>query len=200
MTVIDIRGTHGSGKSYIFNQITQMAAWEPIVGPGQATKGGPVKDRHLGYLCRAWNAAIVGNYESKSGFGGGCDLLFPEEVVKRVKMFYTRHRWVLLEGVLVAHTFQRYNDLAIELGDDYIFYFLDTPLQVCLDRIKKRQEDTVANKNRGFKTDSCEKDYRQIWKNVKRKLVEAGRRVKILHHENPVVELLEEMSLTERDY
>lgn len=191
MSVIDIRGTHGSGKGYVMLRLLEMGNWQPIIGPGQASKGGPVKDRHLGYANKAWKACIIGDYTCSSGFGGGCDLLFPEEVVKRLVRFTQEYQWVLLEGILVAHTFTRYHELAQQL-DDYKFCFLTTPLATCCARIRARRAKAVANKDRGFKLDSCRKDFYQIGR-VREKCIGAGDQVVDLPYRDPVAKVLELM-------
>jgi hypothetical protein len=163
MAVLDIRGTHGSGKSFILSRLLKLYEWESFVGPGQATKNGPLKDRHLGYVCEELDAFIVGSYDVKSGFGGGCDLLFPDEVEKRVKTFNDRHRCVILEGLLVSHTFERYKNLALEVPG-YVFCFLDTPISVCEERVQARRETMVSTnvKTAAYNPRAVTKEFRSI--------------------------------------
>ena len=186
MTVIDIRGTNGSGKSYIMNQLLTVGQWESVEGLGQATKNGPTKRRHLGYLSEEYDTVIVGSYDGKSAFSGGCDLLFPEEVVRRSGIFNKLHKYVLLEGILVSHTYKRYNQVALDMDDDYHFYFLNTPLRTCLARIRARRRKAVANAGREFGMESVIKDWHQIWERTRAKLVESGRNVTILDYKDPM--------------
>ena len=194
MAVLDIRGTHGSGKSYVVSQLlTMLEGWEPIEGIASASKGGPEKLRHIGYSNQEHGAAIVGSYKTTSGFGGGCDLLYPEEVVRRVKLLDQGYDCVVLEGVLVSHTFQRYHALAQEIVD-YRFCFLDTPLEQCLDRVRKRREGSTK-KIRPFKPDNIIKDWHQIAR-VRDKCLGADDTVVDLNWEDPMVQVLEEMGVS----
>lgn len=210
--VIDVRGTHGTGKSTLMRTLLGREHWEPIIGEGQATKNGPVKERHLGFHYRKWGAAIVGLYHADAT-SGGCDMLFPEEVVRRVKLFSERYRLVFLEGVLVSHTFERYNQLALELEgtgncggvDDlfggsppslqYRFYFLTTPLQVCIDRVKARNAASVSTTVKPFSDKNVRKDYHNIWNLVRAKMIKAGRRVYELDYRDPLRQILTDLSL-----
>lgn len=214
--VIDCRGTHGSGKTTLIRTLLTRENWEPIIGEGQATKNGPLKERHLGFSSRKWDAAIVGMYQLDST-SGGCDMLFPEEVVRRVKLFTQRYRLVFLEGVLVSHTFERYNNLARELeggegssGVDvlfgegpqtvgpvlqYRFYFLNTPLQVCIDRVKARNAASVSATVKPFSDKNVRKDYHNIWNLVRAKMIKAGRRVYETDYTDPVRQILTDLSL-----
>jgi hypothetical protein len=205
--VVDIRGTHGSGKTHVMRTLLGMTPWESYVGPGRASKKGPVKDRHLGFTSDEWNAAIVGNYDPAKT-SGGCDIIQdPEEVVRRVVHFSTARRLVFLEGILVAHTFQRYNDLAVELegvgggpfdeptGLEYRFYFLDTPLDLCLERVRARNASSEAGNVRPFREDNVRKDHHNIWDLVRAKCLRAGRNVRILDYRRPVEQLVEELGL-----
>lgn len=166
-TVLDIRGTHGSGKSYLVHMLLSIRRNEPILEDG----------KHLGYYLPGIDAAVLGKYGNKCG---GCDgIKNPDEVCRRVRMFARKYSVVILEGILVAHTFKRYNDLAQEIGD-YRFLFLDTPLDACIERVKLRRAE-VGNA-KPFNPRNVQHDHKQIWTNCRAKLVDAGRRVVVLEH------------------
>jgi len=175
MTVFDIRGTHASGKSTLVATMLVNHKWEEIIGPGQATKGGPLKDRQLGYECVELNAAVVGAYSMET-MRGGCDLLFPEEVVRRVLLFNESYKVVILEGILVAHTFERYSLLAKEV-EDYRFCFLNTPLNQCIKHLDQRREGLVGNHGKPRNVKNLVKDYKQINGSVRTKCLDAGHTV-----------------------
>src|SRR5690606_34851729 len=129
--ILDIRGTHGSGKSTCVRMLLDhYSGWDhPILEEGE----------HIGYELPDVDAAVVARYTDT---GGGCDAVRggPKEVVRRVRTLFRQHRHVVLEGILVAHTFQRYADLADELGrDSYLFMFLNTPLRNCIARVRGRR-------------------------------------------------------------
>lgn len=173
MRVLDIRGTHGSGKSWIVHQLIDMA--EEV----RRTLWGLVLDEHIG---------IVGFYDSQCG---GCDQISPADMIEV-------HVWkmlegcdiVILEGILVAHTFGRYNQLAEEVGD-YRFLFLDTPLNTCIARVCARRE--AKGEPPDFNPQNLIKDWTQIYVRTRQKLEEAGRYVRVLDHRDPMPAVLEEI-------
>ncbi len=81
---------------------------------------------------------VMGSYENVCG---GCDTIkTQDEICDRVRRFAPLGH-VLFEGLLMSNIFSRYNDLARELDPiPYIWAFLDTPLQLCLDRINARRK------------------------------------------------------------
>jgi hypothetical protein len=86
---------------------------------------------------------VVGNYESECG---GCDRIkTPEEIADRIRTYIMggpvrAGRFDLVfEGLLVSRTFDRYRLLTAELAQKYIWAFLDTPLDLCLERVKQRR-------------------------------------------------------------
>lgn len=191
-TVLDIRGTHGSGKSHIVRELIKMSPpWEPVMGVGRVQPKGPTKERILGLGCKEWNVAVVGQY--REGFAtGGCDgIKEPAEIVKRLLFLSRRFRYVILEGVLVAHTYERYHDVARENPHlEYHFLFLDTPLELCLKRVRERNANS-PRKVPGFRDLHVLKDHEQIGGNVRRKLEKAGHLVETLSHTNPMPRILE---------
>ncbi len=179
-SIIDIRGTHGSGKSWIVHQLLKEHGRTSVREDGA----------HLGCRLGRLNAVVLGNYGSTCG---GCDQIDrADEVVRRVRLFASRYRYVILEGILVAHTFKRYNDLAEELeqeGHNYHFCFLDTPLETCIDRVLARRKERGQTKE--FNPKHLKADYRTIWTNVRRHCTEAGRSVIVLPHEDPYTPILQ---------
>lgn len=131
MAILDIRAGHGSGKSWIVHQLLSQFANEPLLD----TTG-----KHLGYLIIEPECAIIGKYENVCG---GCDQLgSPDEVDRRIRLLCSAYRNVLFEGMFVAHTYGRYTKLATDLRlFDYRFLFLETPLAVCISRVKKRRRE-----------------------------------------------------------
>lgn len=174
MAVLDIRGTHGSGKSWVVHQLL----------------GGKKEDLYedgvfLGYYLPELDCAVVGKYTTTCG---GCDgIKKPDEVGYRVKLFAQRYRHVVLEGILVAHTFQRYSDLARFVGN-YHFCFLNTPLAVCINRVKARR--LAAGNTKEFNPIHVIRDWHCIWEKVQEKCRRAGHNVCILPYREPLPPLL----------
>ena len=145
-SVYDLRGTHGSGKSHVVHTILKTYEHWPIVEyegqlewrlePDMAQLEKQKAATRLGYFLPEIDLGIIGDY---SKVCGGCDgIKTADEVVRRIRLFSRNFERTLLEGVLVAHTFTRYKDLALELGN-YHFLFLDTPLPTCISRVRARR-------------------------------------------------------------
>jgi hypothetical protein len=184
MAVIDLRGTHGAGKSYVMHALLSEYDNEPIVK--KKTK------EHLGYYLKELNAVILGKYASVTG---GCDgIRTPDEVVKRIKKFNKKYDYVLLEGILVSHTFKRYSKLASKIGD-YRFLFLNTPLRTCISRVKKRRK--AKGNIKPFDPKNLRKDYVQIWKRTRIKCQEAGHYVKEVDYKRAFEIVKEELTTDE---
>lgn len=185
MAIYDIRGTNGSGKSHLMNSILDMFGAKEINGVVPGKK----KSTVLGYKLSRWNGIVLGRYTPT---GGGCDGISPPtEVERRIDLYAKPDNDVFLEGILVAHTFDRYNKQAIEKatkGIPYHFCFLDTPWVECLRRIIARRQ-AVGN-TRPFNPENAKYDFRRIWGTVRYELVNAKRLVTVLDHRAPLDQLL----------
>lgn len=104
--IINVRGTHGSGKTTLVRKIMAMYKYrEPIYG---TTDRG--KQKILGYVCRDKKAPhactrvlfVAGHYESVTG---GCDTI-PKvaKVYELVRRFADLGYDVLFEGILAQHS------------------------------------------------------------------------------------------------
>jgi hypothetical protein len=130
--IYDLRGTHGSGKSHVVHELLRRhdSTYLEILH----------ESNHVGHYCAGLALAVVGKYDRVCG---GCDgIKTQEEVCGRVISFSQRYQRVLLEGILVGHTYTRYANLASNLqaeGHTYTFMFLDTPLRNCIARVVARR-------------------------------------------------------------
>lgn len=166
MAVFDIRGTHGSGKSHIVHTLLKRYQSEPIMR----------NNKQIGHFIPELDCAIVGKYLSACG---GCDGIGnQDEVVRRLKRFSKKYKYVILEGILVSHTFARFEKVAKRM-DDYRFLFLDTPLRICISRVKKRR--LARGNKKEFNPKNVIKDHYNIWTSVKNKCINAGCSVVILN-------------------
>lgn len=133
--VVNLRGSGGSGKSYVARALIEQLHGQPIKNQEGKTEG--YKLDH--------NIYVVGRYETPCG---GCDTIKTrEEVIGRVRR-YARLGNVFFEGYVVSKTYSTYVELDRSLGG-MIWAFLDTPLEVCIERIYQRRggEKTRLIKN-----------------------------------------------------
>lgn len=131
--IIQIRGTSGSGKTWIVKRLMEKFPFKPVV-----TKSGEIK----GYYCKKLNLFIVGKYTTACG---GCDTIkSQDEICHRIEKAVQRGWDVLFEGLICSHIAARYADLYHkhqQQGNPVRFVFLDTPLEVCREQINKRRAE-----------------------------------------------------------
>ena len=174
-TILDIRASHGGGKSWLVHRMLQEYGNEPILD-GKTV---------LGHKMPKINGVAVGPYTKVCG---GCDAInLVEEASRRVILWSQQFITgiIVFEGIRVAHTFQRYHDLAHRLeseGHKYKFLFLDTPLEVCIERVKARR--LARGNEKPLDPKNIAKDYHNIWERVRGKCVVAGLDVTILPWQN----------------
>ncbi len=150
MTIVNLRGTNGSGKSTVAFALIEGAR-EIALAPYQTPKG--AQRFVAGYHNPALDLIVVGPYRTQCG---GCDGIATQALIKEsVKLAARRAQHVFFEGVIVSTLYSGYRVLSDELraeGHHYSWLYLDTPLEVCLARIQTRnggkpiKEDLVADK------------------------------------------------------
>jgi len=177
VTILNIRGTHGSGKSHIVHTLLKEDHHEILSNSG----------RILGYSIPKYDLGVVGRY---SNVCGGCDGIKTADMVcDRVRDFANEYRNVVFEGILVSHTFGRYRDLALErAADDFRFLFLNTPLAMCISRVKGRRAE--RGKTGPFDPKNVIKDWHTIWKKVQKKCRQDRLQVEVLNWKDPMPQVL----------
>jgi len=106
--IINIRGTHGSGKSTLVRRIKELYAdVTPTMLAG--------RQRPIGYICRPGldspmrQLFIPGSYETPTG---GCDTISSiEQIFDLVKLYRENQCAVLFEGIVAQHSAGRLLDL-----------------------------------------------------------------------------------------
>lgn len=98
---------------------------------------------------------LIGPYLIGSG---GCDNIHSYEVVTSLIEKYAAKGHVVFEGVLISSTYGQIGELMERWKKDSVFVFLDTPLDVCIERIEARRDgkprDERLLKNVGGKWNS----------------------------------------------
>jgi hypothetical protein len=178
--IVNLRGTHGSGKSHLVRQVMTRFDGVPV---GEDRRGKP-----LGYTMQLANGNqlyIVGRYDIACG---GCDAIQPyADIWPRVAEFALLGH-VLFEGALISTNYGTIGAASEQYGDDFVFAFLDTPLPVCLDRIIARRLAKGNTKPLN--------PYQTTWKHkailslYDRFRDERGRRTVLLNHNKALSQLL----------
>jgi len=133
-TVINIRSTSGGGKTTTVRGVMAKGDIEPL---GENPKK---PDAYLISIPSLVTPVfVIGSYENVCG--GTDSIKTQDEICQRIRTYATLGH-VLVEGLLMSHTFGRYAMLDRDLvkeGIACIWAFLDTPLELCLERVTARR-------------------------------------------------------------
>jgi len=190
MTIVSIRGTHGSGKSTIVRKILDKYPHIPHQKVGAKRPEG-----YLVNLPNGRNLAVLGPYHTACG---GCDAVQPYVTILDLLAEAAGHGYdVLLEGALVSSSYGSVGHAMNEHAPDSVFAFLDTPLQTCLDRIKARRaakgnHEPLDPKNTTVKFDNVAR--------TKTQMAKLGSSVRIvdIDHTKPTQQILKLFGVTIR--
>lgn len=183
--IINIRGTSGSGKTYAAREVMQL--WSQWGMPQQIVGGDSRPKANVVYMGMV-PAFVLGKYEGP--VCGGCDNIKTQDEICALVRHFSQFGHVIFEGVVVGTIFDRYMRLDQELsehGIPYVWAYLDTPLETCLERVMQRRAD--RGDKRPFNPTSTENKYRATW-STHDKAIEAGLDVRILPYDQPVGETL----------
>ena len=133
--ILNFRSTSGGGKTTTVRGIMSKGKVIPL--------GKNIKDPEA--YCVIIPAAgrpvyVLGSYEQTCG---GMDRVQKQDYICNLILKYAVQGHVLVEGLLMSHTFGRYASLDREMhkqGIHYVWAFLDTPLELCLERGTARRE------------------------------------------------------------
>lgn len=177
--IANLRGTHGSGKSTVVRTLLERYDAKPTT----LTRNKP--DNYVLVLGNGEPLYIVGNYVNACG---GCDAIQPYSLIWPRVVEFAKHGHVLFEGALISTTYGSIGVASEEYGDSFVFAFLDTPLQVCLDRIKQRRE--AKGNMKPLDPKNTESKFNTINKLATVSLPQKGRRVAMLDYRKAVPQLL----------
>lgn len=185
--VINIRGTHGSGKSTIVR--TVMSSYEerkPMIVAG--------RKRPIGYLCARPGAAslyVVGHYENACG--GGDTVLSVDEAYRYIVEAAAQRYDVLFEGILLGHDVRRCADLKTAYHFDVLVIALTTDLDTCMTAVRARR--VARGDFRELKPDNVFKGRNSYLIHQPRRFKEAGVECLLLDREAALWKCLERLGL-----
>lgn len=169
--VINIRGTSGSGKSHLARRI--MALYperEDIFVEGRKRPFATLFKRPDGR-----NLFVIGHYETDCG---GADTIADYDTYfQRARIEWLAGNDVLFEGLLSTPETRRTIELNELTKGELFVYFLDVPLQQCVDSVNSRRQAKAARSGKGppdpLNPKNTESKHKQA-KVAMRKLKEAG--------------------------
>lgn len=138
--LVNLRGTSGSGKSTLVRQLIQRSGADNLKNAAGKVVGVRVHPVHETSLWR-WPIFIVGKYDNACG--GMDTIATQQEAADRAVKAY-QHGHVICEGLLASLVGPRATlpaALIAAAGPDVRFLCLDTPLEVCLERLDRRRAE-----------------------------------------------------------
>ena len=186
-TVVAIKGTNGSGKSTAVRGLIEHLGKQSILR---------VNSKEAGYRCRyedgslfvlgKYKDAACGGLDSSFSYGGAADDL----LLCIDKLAGQGH--VICEGVIAITSYgfgrvTRFADKLKRKGHHMIFAHMNTPADLCIERVKQRRME--AGNPKPFNPEKLLQKYESILKSQE-KLREAGYDARILPHEEPLQTLL----------
>lgn len=131
--IIKLHGTSGSGKTTVARQLIERAtSKENLPNIGRRPSGYKLTMPDL-----KQPLYILGPYETVCG---GLDALGEADDHIQLLQTYGPMGHVFYEGLLQSGFYGRIGVASEKFGDDHVFAFLDTPLDVCLQRVVARRE------------------------------------------------------------
>jgi len=177
--IVNIRGCNGSGKTHTVRRFLQRL-------PSKALGGKP--GRPAGYYVDAteWGIArpvyIVGSYENTCGGADG--IKTQEEIAERVVAAYSAGH-VLVEGMLMSKLSSNGHVAPILKQRGAIFGFLDTPWELCLERVLARR--LAADNDKPFDPDKTMRSvYNQCHRSAELLTQAGGYDVRWIDYTDPV--------------
>ena len=125
--LINLRGSHGSGKSTVVRSLLDANDALPIYGL-------------LGHRPEAYelpgNTFIIGPYTSVCG---GADCIQPYSLIVPLVEKYAAVGHVVFEGALISSCWGAVGQVLERWGHEAIVVFLDTPVDECVRRVEARR-------------------------------------------------------------
>lgn len=131
--IIKIHGCSGAGKTTAVRQFMESGGAVPVYDT--------TMKKPEAYLCRP-NTYVLGSYENNCG---GMDTVGSAAEVMDLVDQYARLGHVIFEGLLQSTYYGAMGTHSRQYGDDYIYAFLDTPIDLCIARVLDRRAKSGRN-------------------------------------------------------
>jgi hypothetical protein len=136
MTVVNIRGTNGSGKTFL---VRGLLGERETYRSWDAPLGTPLTVNREETLC------ALGDY-TKEGCTGCDQISTQDEICAAVQWAYRTFPNVVFEGIIVSTIFTRYLRVSQTLQGGTWWWYLQTPPAECYQRLLQRSKNPGAIK------------------------------------------------------
>jgi len=179
--LIKLHGTSGSGKSTVARFLMAQGLTIP-----------EAKAYRVDMLQLEKPLFILGTYNTQCG---GCDTLTALEQIDLIHKYAPRGH-VFYEGLLGSEYYGKLGEASERYGRDHVFAFLDTPIELCIERVKARR---LAKGN--LKPLNEDNTRNRIYKiaSLRSKLIRTGRNVVDIDHHQANIQIFDLFKASEND-
>lgn len=170
--LVKLHGTSGAGKSTVARGLMARGSEVIPIGPD----GRPEAYRVASPGRRS--LFVLGSYANDCG---GMDTI--SEVDTQIGMIhhYARLGDVFYEGLLMSTYYGKLGQAMEQYGNDHVWAFLDTPMELCIERVKARR--LAKGNTKPLNEENTRKRARPI-DSLARRLLLQNRRVLTIDHHN----------------
>ena len=199
-TIVNIRGTNGSGKSSLVCQLMEyLGTSDPFKFDGKPAGYRFTRPDGQRIFVLGKYTTACGGLDSSFSYKGAAD-----DVILCLDLLAEKGD-VVCEGVIAmsSYGFARLSNLATsqeQKGNHVIFALLDTPLEVCIQRTEARRAEKAAKSGKvakPFNPDNLIDKFHSTHKDQKR-LADAGYDCRMLSYQDPLPTLLQWLGLEEQ--
>lgn len=190
--IVNIRGCNGSGKTTIVRRFLERLPSLPLGGKPGKPAGYQINANEWGIGLPIY---VVGSYENTCGGADGIST--QEEIATRV-VSAVEYGHVLVEGLLMSKSSAGGHVAPILKDHGAIFAFLDTPWEVCLERVLGRR--AAAGNDKPFDPEKTMKTaYEQCHRSYELLSEAGGYDVRWLNWEDPITQVVAYLKEAEND-
>ncbi|HEY7248689.1 MAG TPA: DUF5131 family protein [Xanthobacteraceae bacterium] len=144
--VVNVRGTNGSGKSTVVRTLIRRYGATPLYG---ALGRSNPEAYQFKIPTVADPVFVIGPYE---GTTPGCDRIENTDVLLDLIKKYQQIGHVIFEGMVVSTYYGKVGSSLERWRDRSLIVFLDTPVEVCIERVEARRSVSRHRTTKPFET------------------------------------------------